>query len=745
MGLFSDKKKTIVNTTVQRVFEDANIPDSVRTGILKGILAEGSLTDYMLEELAGSIGVRAARGYLWAKNNNYVYGVPEGQFANTVSARGIVLSTIAAEVGQTITQDYCKYGPMNTIHYGWVWLIANKGYNPNTNELTAISAQMGFPVYLTDMVATYPQEDFDFIQQTSDFEMLAQWGPAPNSGFTPTNPFNTVGGIGIYAAQSKYLVSPTATDDFITVTYEYKNATGVIVRENFDVDVDVDLALDYHQVRYLKADGAYGFWTYREGAGEYPDIDGAYDMTFKDLGTYLPWCYFRWGGQRVKDISPIDYKDSKKWAKLLGVDYDLLDDGVHSDPDVDDVEQCILVFGVHPGAESQSEKRYLFEYFNVMYFNSLPQTAIGDTLAEKFGAFNSSPSHVQIIQDKIFQMGFQYSGITKTRVPGKIGKKGDLTTDFVEEIVGGSVIGEKQTAYVYRMQVLDSMYEEIKVYGLRTTYKITYKKGHSASGNEPELLVPVDRTLLNVLSMRAKEDLLTRALQMIVNTRIVVKTPWYASTFFKVILIVIAIVVTILSLGQAWATIVAAAAIGTTAVVVTVLTMILVSIAISYATKLFVKEFGPKVGFIAAVAAMIIGSYAGSNIEGSSWWADSMVAVGNNLATQSENTQTALLENIQDDMLDFQNFAKGEFDSLKEKQDQLGLNPEFSGLNGLDIVNLSPMQVWNEKPNDFYNRTVHSGNIGAASFDIAAGYVDFMLTLPTINSIDEVPTNGVPE
>lgn len=746
MGLFSNKKKTVVNTTVQPVFEEAQIPDSVTNGMIKGILADEDVVSYMLEELAGSIGVRAARGYNWAKNNDYAAGIPVAQVNSTVSARGIVLSTIASEVGQAITADYYKFGPMNSIHYGWTWLMVNAGYNPQTNELTGLSAQRGFPCYLTDMRATYPQEDYDFIQLTNDYEMLAQWGPAPSSGYTPTKPYNRLGGMGQYAAQSFYTVSPDATEDFITVTYEFVNAAGVIEKTDIIVPVDSQLGSDYHQVRYMRADGAYGFWSYAEGARLYPAIDGAYTMDFNNLGTYLPWCYFRHHGQRVVEVYPDQYKHYKKWVKYLGVDFDSIDTGVHEDPDVDDVEQALLIFGVNPSAQSHAELHYLFEYFSVLYFNSISQSEIADNLAEKFGAFSNSPTQVQYIQDKIFKMAFQYSGIVKKRVPGKIAAVGKYTGALLPSVDGGTGIG-LQPAYVYRKQTMDSSYEEVAVFGLRVAYQVTDKKAFSAGAGQPELLVPVDRVIMNSLSMRNKEQLLTRSLYMVVNTAIQIKTPWYASSVFKIIMVIVAIVITILSAGTAWATIVAALSVGYVALAIVVLSYIISALAINYAVKLFVKEFGPQVGFIAAIAAMAYGAYSGAGMTGSSTWGETMLTVGSNLAKTATSVQQDMLADLQQEMLDFQAYSQGMFDSLKEKRDQLGLNPEFQGLSGLDIVNLSPIQVWGESPNDFYTRTVHSGNIGATSFDVASGFVNYMLKLPDIQSLPqpEASSNGVPD
>ena len=43
---------------------------------------------------------------------------------------------------------------------------------------------------------------------------------------------------------------------------------------------------------------------------------------------------------------------------------------------------------------------------------------------------------------------------------------------------------------------------------------------------------------------------------------------------------------------------------------------------------------------------------------------------------------------------------------------------------------LHPFIIFGESPNDFYNRTVHSGNIGTMAISSITNYVDLSLTLP---------------
>lgn len=63
MGLFSSKYVTSVGTSVVRVVEDDSIPQAVKAGAIKALFQDGNISDYVMEELVASIGVRAERMY----------------------------------------------------------------------------------------------------------------------------------------------------------------------------------------------------------------------------------------------------------------------------------------------------------------------------------------------------------------------------------------------------------------------------------------------------------------------------------------------------------------------------------------------------------------------------------------------------------------------------------------------------------------------------------------------------------
>lgn len=752
MGLFSSKKKYKVFVTTQNVFEEESIPNSALNGITKALLGDTDLVDHMLEDVTSSIGIRASNGYLDIKRQDYAIGLPSSGMKSYISAEQQVYDAIVANIGQTIKPEYYYMGPLNSMHFGWQYCYGALGYSPETNELQALVTPEGIKCYLADIIATYPRADYDWMVETNDMGMLAQMGPPPNSGYLPSAPYNKLDTIGKYAEQPPFEISDVATEEYVTIIYEYEYPKGTFNRRGLAVSMGAFASdADFHMCRYVAANGKTGFFTYQNGTGTYPAIDTAMRLQTDNLGAYLPWTYFRSGGNKTEDIETAEtMKIMRNWCAKLGVDYDAMNEGVHEDPNVDDVEQTILFFAANPGDKHPACIEYLFKYFSVMFDNSVPYDGLVDGLYQKMQAFTSSPSQLQHIADKRFGMSFQYSGIQRQRVPGKIGKKGTYTSEYTlysqntqkfltqtSTGTGTETMVTQQPAWVYRYQVMDGMYEEVAVFGLRVNYEVHRKKGYAADKDSTKLLIPVDYTVLKTMGVPAQEQALCRFLRLQINTVIVEETPWYASDFFQVILVAVAVVITIYTAGSAWGTIAAAAAIGTSALVITVVTIIVQALVVNYGVKLFVKEFGPRVGFIAAVAAVALGSVYNITATKPAGWADALVAVGNNLTVESgEAYQTAIGEVLKE-MQDFNIWAGEQMDNLGQKMDELGLNTPVVGLDGLDVVKLAPGLVIGESPSAYYGRTVHSGNIGTVGFDMVEYYATTMLQLPQLKDVED--------
>ncbi|MBO6276933.1 MAG: hypothetical protein J6N20_05795, partial [Pseudomonas sp.] len=521
-----------------------------------------------------------------------------------------------------------------------------------------------------------------------------------------------------------------------------------------------DNTKDFHMCRYVDSAGKTGFFTYEHGTGTYPLIDLAYLLEDDTLGTYFPWVYFRTAGGDAYETEGLEtVKQMISWCDSLGVNYEKLHDGVHNDPDVEDVEQSMMMMALWPGNQNTDCQEYLFKHFSALHANSLSQSALNPTLNGKMQNFTSSPSQMQRIRDKRFAMSLQYSGITKRRLLGKIGRKGAYksayTTQsqdqqtFLTQTPGGSGVGSSvstQPGWIYQFQVTDTIYEEIAVFGLRSNYEVHEKKGYSAGKRDKELLVPLDSAIVKTMSVSGREQVLCRSLVIMVNTVVVIKTPWYASGAFKIILLIIAVVITIFSAGTAWQSIVAAASLGIAALVITVLTMIVQAVVVSMAVKLFVQAVGPKFALVVALVAVIYGNSGYATSQLSATWAESLVNIGTALVSEaaqvSQQQIAAGIESIVEDAESFSAWAADQMDGLGDKMQELGLNPAIVGIEAFDVVRMGPRLVLGESPSDYYMRTVHAGNIGALGIEMTETFVETQTRLPTFNQTQETFNYG---
>jgi hypothetical protein len=189
-------------------------------------------------------------------------------------------------------------------------------------------------------------------------------------------------------------------------------------------------------------------------------------------------------------------------------------------------------------------------------------------------------------------------------------------------------------------------------------------------------------------------------------------------------MIIIAIVITIYTGGSDGGQALASALglTGTAALVaIVIIDVILTGLILQKAFKLFVKVFGQDVATLIAVLAIVYGGYKLYSMGGVTGapWAQSMLQL-------SSGIQQAVLQDKFSDLLD----QAEQFKLLTEESNKL-LETAQELLEQRHL--LSPFIIFGEKPEDFYNRTVHYGNIGTLGITAISSYVDVALTLPKLN------------
>lgn len=745
MGFFGGSTKTYVATSVSRVVQDDALPNAVKTGVLASIFEEGSIPEYIMEELVGSIGTKAERMYEYA-SKKYTHGVPNAQLHSAMQGKPEAQTVLDGLEGVSVLIDYCRFGPPNKLHIAWTRLIAQYGYNPSTNELTARSALKNMPVYLDDITIVVPLAVFN----ASVPDDWVQWGLPAKAGTTPERDAGTF--LNSLLAHTPVKASTTATEIYAQVdciwrgpgqvTTESGTHQGTVThRETLQISLDgFDREADYFHVKY-SVNGVIKYWMYLAGSGTYLALDAAFDDPAKVTGDFFPMAYFRYEKQStVTDKTSEDYKTSKKLVKYLGMDYDMLANAIDENPDIKDVEQAMMVFAVPANSEDLVELRYLYEFFDA-WFEASPDQFATPAAVVMMGRPRELTKSAILIQDKRFKMALNNGGIYKKRVAGTIGPKGSYsngvlssTVDQEYEMGGGDGQGQMTIrkipvkSHYYRYQITEYLYDEILIVNLRMVYHIWGRYTVTADDTDDILLIPLARTITTNYSTPDREILYARSLHYVFNSRTTIKLKWYQTGIFQFVMIIVGVVITIYTLGADGGSLLAAIVSGSTAAITAaawvLIKKLILGFLIGQAFKLFVKAVGVDLAFLVAIIAVVYAGYQAFDVGSiaNAPWASELLQLANGLTKAIGDVVGGLLSDLQSEISDFAKYVEDQYKHLETAQELLESNHL-----------LSPFVIFGESPNDFYNRTVHSGNIGVLGISAISSYVDIALTLPKLN------------
>lgn len=743
MGLFSNKKKVEIETVVLRVIEDSMIPDTGIKALSQAMASDVSISESYREAMSNSVAVKVGRMYKWAEAN-YHYKVPKSNLLTTLQGEDIVKDVIQNEIGTSISIEYFEYSPFNSLHMGWESLINYHGYNTATNELTNLSTEKGVPVFLYDMKAVYTQETFS----EADPGTLAQWGSPATNGFSFDRLAQSINSIGEYRNQSHYIVDSNALVDYVEVTYTYKEDEEV-KQGKFTLPMMMYEAYDeYYHVKYTYTDKETqeiktGYWSYLDGSKVNSVIDDIYTTEYTEIGSFLPNIYFQLLGENLARKEEKWYRphiDSTKLCNYLGFDYSKLGADINAQSGDQEYEQIYMTMGVPFNTKNKTELLYLFKYFSTMYYVDKGKKGID----AKYSSFTKRKGRTISISDSVYKTTLAYQGIERKRIAGKIGPVGVVTTGKreLEQLEPYESRNGLTTKIVnklvstpckyFRLQVNETFYEEIAVYGASFTYHV-YDKYHTiATGTDSKLLIPLDYSISSSLSSKQREELYSRSFHNVFNKKTITEKKWYTSSVFKAIIMVVAVVIAVVSWGglsgiSASLAGLATATVGTLALMA--IKFIAFSMLVRFGTQFVVSKLGAKMGFLAAIFVVAASIYfGGSSDPGAMNWGDTLLSVGNGLMDASNTAISEMANGLDEMMNDFMLVVSQEQKELQEAQKLLGSN---ININPYDFVGKQPIFIDGEQPNDYFRRTVESGNIGMLGIEGQRYYVENALALPT--------------
>lgn len=397
------------------------------------------------------------------------------------------------------------------------------------------------------------------------------------------------------------------------------------------------------------------------------------------------------------------YKTSKKLLKLSGLDMDVVTKNVHSNPDIDDIDNVYIIYGINVNTKTKHGKFYLYQFFSNLA-EIMPKSGYID------------------ISDASYAIGIEYSSCTEKTVFGELAVETKLTHN------GNTLIIQRK--------VDDETYKEVKITSLKHinyVYKGKTVKTDLEDALEDDdnynFIIPLQYELAKKdRSLFGRQDLINESLQMVCNSYKVIKTSIW-DTILSIILVVITIVLAVYGAAQFGFALIAAVQQGIGAVLILAAQTIALSVGITYVGKLLSEVLPPEWALAITVVLSVYTVASGMFYPNQSTSMMQLVS-GFNMAVSKVPgyQQEAIAEEYKNLEAEFEELN----DELQELQDELDSN---TFMDFYEITSREMISIVGETPEEFYDRTIHTGNIGVALYEIIPNYVSNALTLPDIKKL----------
>lgn len=695
MGLFSSK--TVITVSSETFKLIANPPETVKQSVIYALLNDQSLPDTVLDDAISGYASKAKQAFDYAYND-YVLGLPQGKMygLNQVS-NSTVQSIIETEIGESVYIIFSFIDDMTPEIMALEYLRSTRGYKISTNEITIHNFAVRNnkqPLQVYNVTYSNNTLTINYRQAYSLYNIKDRY-----TSFSETIPYN-----GSLLLNKRYCIT----------AYQTYLLSGAI-------------------------DPVEKYWIYDISNDTYPELS-AESIEDSNETRFFPVVPLRRNNVNVMSDEQSElYITGKKLLDKLNLDITTLIDLIEENPSINQIDHAYVMFGVPIDTTVEASKYYLYKFFEYLgevsiYNKDIYIQSTNTSIISKRNSFITkitAPADISLLEYGL-QLEIIYDYITSNIITGNIGSIGTVET----------YIYKKSPTFIrLRIQLTNTTYKEIIVYNLAQRNVI---QGHAViatlSENSSELLIPISYDIANGLPLMLRNNLYYDSLRMVINSYDKQKIKWYQSGFFKLILVVVAIIISIYTggMGGFIAGLSTAASGGVIAVIAYLLPGILIGIAINYGLKFVAKLTGAEIAMILGAIVYVIGIsniYKGSfNIFGSKLPTSQLLLQAGSAIINSANTFIATeIDEVMKDMEAFESEAEKKWDILEEAEKLLDTDLNINPVKLLTQV--QPVNIVSESPDAFYKRTIHTPNIGVLTLDVIENYVNVMLKLPENNFI----------
>lgn len=726
MGIFSSKKKTTITGIHQRMLSDDNFTYSSQMAVTHWMwensgkagvdLTGKDLSDYLIKANQQSLPRKFDKLYRWAsKPDKYHFGLPKSSL--TQEPQNQILTACINHLsylhGGKIQVYQFKLGDRDFYMEAWHQLETLYGYNTSTNELTKLSEKHGYPCYLKDGYLALSQltkdeyKNVGFDNQAIPFNYGKYFDREENISREQTAPITAISDHMVITYGFEMDVLPEANwgnlEEAQYVEYTKERVTKTIqidlsyVNPEYKDGDEIQQDNDWIYITYLFNDDYYWF-RYEYLSGGIASIDNALTAT-EAIGEYYPRLYIRLNQSDIMDWhkDAPDKKDTVAIFDKLNLDLTEITKQMHQSVggEYGNVRGLYVFMGVQVNASKNQSAlaEYCFNYFKKLY------------------DLSGGKGLLQTIQDKQSSQVLSYHRITLLEHDGVI------SNEHRPLRKNEYCLHTKPNTHIFYHQITSDKYIALFVIGLnQTTYLSGY--GFNKGGDDGELVIPIDRSIIKHLTNKERELLFHKSLHVAMIHVRVTKTKWYQRKGFKVLLSVIGVAIGIFTGGTGMPLI---------QLIKTATLSAIKAIAISYAVNALVSVavklgLNPKIaGVIAFVASISLAGMANGFDFSKVLTAPNIMKALNQSFNFYEKMLQVQYQDTLNQMKQLDNKMANQNELLKEKQKLLDTKV-FNPTQEMLRSNYTPTVNLFETPDMFYDRH-YNYNVVAVSHGLITNFV----------------------
>ena len=496
----------------------------------------------------------------------------------------------------------------------------------------------------------------------------------------------------------------------------------------------------YYMIAFTEIDaegkevGYMQFWNYDPLSNDYPVLDIPEDIAYTQ---YMPIVPLRINNKNLTDPTlagtPL-YDTSKELLNKIGLKMDQLNEGINENPDINEVDHAYVVLGVSLHTEKDESNDYLYRFFDDLYARSFFSVDIFSAWLNS-GKTNTPPTNSIKISDGTYNTQIVYYYVDKTTGSGKVAEVGKVAKVITpwkkrEVISNGSLsygYENPDNKVILRKQITEDTYDEVVISGLLFINNIYGARDYVTTIDKSDtdsFIIPINLSISEQMSILDNNTVYYDALKIVFNAYEYTKLKWYETGFFKFVVAIVSIAITI-SMGYDFgiSSLIAAASTGALAFTSFILQQAFTYVAVSFGFKLAADKLGIEFAAILAVIAIAYGSLGSESLFNLPM-ADSLMFMGTLGMKSSLEFGYEELKGEYDAILSEAERLQKEIDTANELLDT-GTNL-IDPLNTFTDLNMLPM----EPMDSFIGRSLMI-NQGVSSIDMVSSFVDTQLLLPT--------------